>query len=74
MPFHTRTSAVTTHLEINAVPIYEINISEPYLKELINKLELYEKDEEMIRQFTTVKEAWDQYQLALNLCQNYHTK
>lgn len=58
---------------IDIVDVYDISISEPKFAEILTKLEEIEHTEQMIKNYASVKAAWDQFQLTLQLCQPYHT-
>lgn len=53
--------------------MFNIAISQNEFRQLIENDLNYEGDIEMINKYEAVRNAWNEYQLALKLCQSYHT-
>ena len=53
---------------------YELTVDEDALAEIVRKDVQITTEEHLRRHNVTVREAWEQYQMAVNLCRSYYAQ
>ena len=69
---HTAPESVSISYEFRTQ--YELTVDEDALAEIVRKDVQITTEENLRRHNVTVRAAWEQYQMAVNLCRNYYAQ